>query len=359
MNKSKTFCILPFIHQEIQQNGKVMLCCQAQDSAPLGNLSESTPSELWNCESIKTSRLKLLNNKWPKDCGTCKRDEAEGFQSMRETSNKAFKQHSDSPIHMLEDGEMPNFELKFIGIRHSNFCNLKCIYCDHNYSTSWGFDPITKEVQTPFPDENKGLIDYIEQHTDGLEEIYIAGGEPLIDFRHLELLELLVKEKAPKIRLVYNSNLTSLKIKGVDLIPLWKNFKYVSISASIDDFGTRFEKIRSGAKWSTVSKNLHKLIENQIELEIFVTVTTKNYIYLTDFFRHLNLEFGIPLTNIVLNILRSPESLNIQSLCKKEKEIGDKKLKVFLKEILIKNPKGSTLPRLYSEIKSTIELKSW
>jgi MoaA/NifB/PqqE/SkfB family radical SAM enzyme len=161
---------------------------------------------------------------------------------MRKISNKAFKHHFDVPALIQEDGEMPKFNLRFIGIRRSNFCNLKCIYCDHNYSTSWGIDAITKKIQTPFTGGNQGLLSYVEEHSETLEEIYIAGGEPLIDFRHLELLEMLIKKKATKVRLVYNSNLTSFKIKGVDLIPLWKNFRHVSISASIDDFGQRFEK---------------------------------------------------------------------------------------------------------------------
>jgi sulfatase maturation enzyme AslB (radical SAM superfamily) len=94
-------------------------------------------------------------------------------------------------------------------------------------------------------------------------------------------------------------------------------------------------------------------------LEIFITVTTENYLYLTDFFDYLKSEFSLPFEKIVLNILRPPESLNIQCLPLKKKQLGDKKLKIFMKEILLKTPKGTALPRLYTEIKSTIELQTW
>lgn len=355
MNKSTTFCILPFIHQEVQQDGKVLLCCRAQDFESLGNLHTSSASELWNCESIKSSRLKVLNDEWPTNCGTCKREEADGLISLRNQVNENFKHHLSTPNSMLEDGELPEFKLKFIGLRHSNLCNLKCIYCDHNSSSSWGFDKITKQIQTPFPQGNKELLSYVEEHINELEEIYIAGGEPLIDIRHLELLEMLIDKKATQLRLVYNSNLTSLKIKGVDLIPLWKQFKQVRISASIDDYGLRFEETRQGAKWKNVSKNINLLMENNIDLEIFITVMTKNYMHLSEFFEILRTEFKIPFEKITLNILRKPLNLNIETIPKNEMNIANRKLKIFLKELLIKSSHGFPLPRLYFDIKALIE----
>ena len=50
--ESKTFCVMPWIHQFTNQVSKVKLCCLDSDK-PIGDLSKNTLKELWNSENIK------------------------------------------------------------------------------------------------------------------------------------------------------------------------------------------------------------------------------------------------------------------------------------------------------------------
>jgi hypothetical protein len=68
------------------------------------------------------------------------------------------------------------------------------------------------------------------------------------------------------------------------LLELWKQFKKVKISCSIDDLGERNSYIRSGTKWSDVLTSLDKLQANSwIETSICQTVSIYNAYYLPEF----------------------------------------------------------------------------
>ena len=50
---SKTFCILPWIHQHTWPNGDVYPCCIYKSSNPLGNMEEQPLEEIWNNKKTK------------------------------------------------------------------------------------------------------------------------------------------------------------------------------------------------------------------------------------------------------------------------------------------------------------------
>ena len=46
MQKSKTFCIKPWIHMATYTTGEALMCCVAKEAA--GNLNRDTIEEFWN-----------------------------------------------------------------------------------------------------------------------------------------------------------------------------------------------------------------------------------------------------------------------------------------------------------------------
>ena len=68
---SKTFCIMPWVHQYVGPTGDVKPCCVYQHEAELGNLKHDTLKEIWNSDATKELRLKLLNNETIYKLYTC------------------------------------------------------------------------------------------------------------------------------------------------------------------------------------------------------------------------------------------------------------------------------------------------
>jgi sulfatase maturation enzyme AslB (radical SAM superfamily) len=145
--------------------------------------------------------------------------------------------------------------LQFVDIRHSNFCNLKCRYCGPHFSSQW-----SAELNLPIIPKVDIMALKNQLITDDLQWMYFTGGEPLINSDHWELLQDIVDSgRSDNISLMYNTNLTTIKYKNINIIELWKKFKSVLIQCSIDAIGEPLEYIRSGTKWATVENNLTQL----------------------------------------------------------------------------------------------------
>jgi organic radical activating enzyme len=102
-------------------------------------------------------------------------------------------------------------------------CNLKCRSCGHIFSSQWYQDqaklagPEWKDRNTVLNYAGRTETDMwtqLEPHLDYVEQIYFAGGEPLLMEEHYNILEELVKRKRFDVRLIYNTNFTHTDLKG-------------------------------------------------------------------------------------------------------------------------------------------------
>ena len=63
-------------------------------------------------------------------------------------------------------------------------------------------------------------------------DYYFTGGEPTINQKHRELLDLIIERGvADRVTLEYNTNMAGIPSK---VFEQWKHFKYVQIGMSID-----------------------------------------------------------------------------------------------------------------------------
>ena len=58
------------------------------------------------------------------------------------------------------------------------------------------------------------MWEQLEPHLDHVEQIYFAGGEPLMMEEHYNILEELVRRKRFDVRLIYNTNFTHTELRG-------------------------------------------------------------------------------------------------------------------------------------------------
>lgn len=174
--------------------------------------------------------------------------------------------------------------LQFVDIRNTNLCNLKCRSCGPHASSQWA-----KELGS-----NNAIVHQDLQPwksillTDSLHWLYFTGGEPMISHDHWQLLqELIVNNRAKDITLLYNTNLTTLYFKNIQIQKLWTKFKSVNISCSIDAVGKPLEYIRSGANWAQIKKNLNQLAElKNITITLTPVISVLNIWFMPDFFQY-------------------------------------------------------------------------
>jgi hypothetical protein len=156
----------------------------------------------------------------------------------------------------------------------------------------------------------------MQEHVPHLDQIYFAGGEPLIMEEHTRILKLLIEKGNTGVRLIYNTNLNELRYKRESVLELWKHFPNVCVAASLDDMGARAEIIRSGTDWAQVEQNIRDLKTQcpHIDFMISPTLSMMNIWNFTRFHRYMVESGFISAQDFNLNILQGPQDYRIDML---------------------------------------------
>jgi sulfatase maturation enzyme AslB (radical SAM superfamily) len=251
-------------------------------------------------------------------CTRCYEQEESGFFSGRKSANKHHGHH----IKKLEENP---FEMTYWDIRFSNLCNLKCRSCGHIFSSQWYQDqaklagPAWKEQNTVLNYAGRTETDMwtqLEPHLDYVEQIYFAGGEPLLMEEHYNILNELVKRGRFDVRLIYNTNFTHTDLKGNSVFEYWKQFKSVAVGASLDGMNHYGEYIRKGTDWAIVEQNRRDMINTcpQVDFYISPTLSIMNAWHLPDFHRDWVAKGLLRAQDLNVNILQDPAHLRINVL---------------------------------------------
>jgi radical SAM protein with 4Fe4S-binding SPASM domain len=320
--ESDNFCMLPWIHLHAWPDGRAYPCCLGRAAHPVGNFKEKSMREIWNDEPMRLMRQNMLADKPCLECGDCYEQEGAGFTSMRNNSNKSFGHHVAEIDKTLPDGSLPDMRLHYWDVRFSNICNLKCRSCGSIFSSRWYDDDVKlwgRELRPRVQFAGRHEEDVWEQmqeHVPHLDQIYFAGGEPLIMEEHNRILRLLIEKGNTRVRLVYNTNLTELKFKKQSVLDLWKHFPTICVAASLDDMGDRAAVIRSGTDWAQVEQNIRDLKAQcpHIDFMISPTLSIMNIWNFTRFHRYMVESGFIQAKDFNLNILQGPDSYRIDML---------------------------------------------
>ena len=295
LTESNTFCIYPWIHLHAYPTGEAYPCCHAEMGVgQIGNCRTHTLEQIWNGEKQTKLRVDMLSETANPACGRCYEQEDSGFFSGRKSANKHHGHHIDRASNTKENGTVDQFEMTYWDIRFSNLCNLKCRSCGHIFSSQWYQDQ-AKLAGSDWKDRNTVLnyagrteTDMWEQlspHLNYVEQIYFAGGEPLLMEEHYNILEELVRRKRFDVRLIYNTNFTHTELKGSSVFEYWKQFDSVAVGASLDASGVRGEYIRKGTNWAVVEQNRRDMLAICPDVDFYIspTLSIMNAWHLTDF----------------------------------------------------------------------------
>jgi MoaA/NifB/PqqE/SkfB family radical SAM enzyme len=343
---SKTFCIFPWIHQYVGPRGDVKPCCVYDHDAELGSLKKNSLDEIWNNVETKEMRLQFLRGEQHSKCGICnnRSDIGDSFYNLY---NQIFFENNTDVQQIVAntnpDGSVGNHKLFYIDVRFNNLCNLKCRSCAPHFSTSWVSDhrklynrkelsAVDDGYQFPGKTETQAL-DEIIPHLSDAEMIYFAGGEPLMQKEHYDVLDKLIEVGNLDLEIRYNTNFTNLKLKNYnDAIYYWKHFKNVNVHASLDGNHKKAEYWRSGTDWDLIVKNRECLLSEcpHVNFKISFTLSWVNAHNLVEFHREWVEKGYITPDHIMINPLDTPHYYCLKNIPEwKKKEIED----LFLDQI--------------------------
>jgi MoaA/NifB/PqqE/SkfB family radical SAM enzyme len=310
LKDSKTFCIYPWIHLHAYPTGEAYPCCHAEMAYPVGNARFKTLEEIYRDAPMRELRKDMLNERPNPACGRCYEQEESGFFSGRKSANKHHGHH----VKRIDSDE---FQMTYWDIRFSNLCNLSCRSCGSIFSSSWYQDqailagPAWSASNRALNFAGRNRTDMWEQlipHLDYVEQIYFAGGEPLMMEEHYNILDELERRGRFDVRLIYNTNFTQTKLKDREVFDYWRKFDSVAVGASLDAMGPRAEYIRNGTAWDQVERNRELMMKTcpQVDFYISPTLSIMNALHLPDFHRAWVDKGYIRPQDLNVNILQDP-----------------------------------------------------
>ena len=293
LNDSKVFCMFPWLHLNVTPKGDIYPCCNHDYMNPIGNSKISSLKETFNNPKMKELRLNMLNGIPTKDCEFCYKHESTGPYSFRTYSLEQFSNRFEEIVPFTNaDGSVDDFKMRYFDVRFSNICNFKCRTCSAEFSSQWAAESRLYDTNHPIlfhADDGKGqLLEEVLSHVHNIDLAYFAGGEPLITEEHYIILEEMIRQGRTDITLRYNTNASSIKYKHHDILSLWKHFKKIELSCSIDHYGERAEWLRHGTDWGQIETNLLAFRNlDYVSFQMNTVFSIFNYSTIGDFYEYL------------------------------------------------------------------------
>ena len=239
-------CVLPFHHMAIRPDGGIRPCCYFREETVPKDLTTAHPDP-FNHPFLADIRERMLNDEYVEGCSKCYADEEASGKSMRTDMNSPT---TDFGLPVKGRGTIP--KLTNLDLAFSNVCNNKCRMCGPDLSTQWYSD--AKKMSYGF--EQRGILarnSIIEDYELGdLRFIKMLGGEPLMEQE--KFIKLLKKCNLSKLVILLVTNTTQRP--NEELTEMLKQCKKITITFSIDSYGTMNDFLRKGSNWKQVEENV-------------------------------------------------------------------------------------------------------
>jgi len=289
LKESKTFCLAPWLSIHTWPDGKTYPCCVWNSGEPVGNINDESLDKLWNNDVMKKTRVGMLKGEKISSCRRCYNLEETGDGSYRKRINNEHW----GKIHYIDntdvDGNLNIMNLHLWDIRISNFCNFKCRSCGFGLSSSWysdakalGQNPEKALINI---NDKASFMDMLEPHYNCVDEIYFAGGEPLIMPEHYQILDKLIELGRTDVNIRYSTNFSKLSFKGKHIFDYWKKFPNLELYISIDGVGKIGEYVRKGYDDKIFNQNIIDYKNSGIrhtDYAYAITYGALNYLHLFD-----------------------------------------------------------------------------
>ena len=274
-------------------------CCKAYPERINLDWLEKNPGQLFYTKTMLQDRQLMLNDKPCDSCDFgCYKYERQGLPSQR---NKV------DPYGTITDIQHP---LKHLDIALSTDCNLTCLYCDPEFSTSWhkdietngAYDLATRKTTgknwatlwAKMKQKNRStgtkffnlLLTEIKLAKD-LDSISIAGGEPLLN-NNIDDLVKVAGDK--KITIITGLGISDIRLEN--FLKKYKN-KNIIFKVSCETTGNYFEFLRYGNKWQNFLQKIKKISDHNFKIRFGATITNITLLDFPNFYDMFGKDYEI------------------------------------------------------------------
>jgi len=304
----------PWTHTYLSPQSERRLCCASREpaqsftqyidtAAGSGVYAPVSLEEWWNGPHLRQVRRQMMAGNAPPECEVCNH-KLLNTDVYRTYFWHLFQHHYDEIWDTTDETGATTMRPVSWDYRFSNLCNFKCRMCGDMLSSSWEaesrrdgsvdmtnprnawmMEPVRTQMRRWQEDEASAeFMAGIENNT--IEEIYWAGGEPLMFEQHWDAMaEIIRRGRGPFVYARYNTNLSRIEYKGVKLVDILGGLRDWQVCASIDGVGQPGEYIRTGLKYSEWHDNLlaiKKIARHRRQLKLDLTLTMPGMLGLTD-----------------------------------------------------------------------------
>jgi organic radical activating enzyme len=313
---SKSFCILPWLSVTVNTKGEITPCCISDTVLMDANAVNEHGHGVLNSQPFKTMRKMMMLGVLPESCKQCS---VSGKKTLREVKNESLinkisKIDIDRIENTSKNGSISDPKIRYVDVRASNICNLKCRTCSPVFSSR-----IQQEEKSVIKFSKPLNLTKRPEILSELKEIYFAGGEPLITEDHYKILESLPND----VSVIYNTNFTVTSFKNFSVFDFWEKKDKLFVSVSLDEIGNRLSYLRHGSDYDKIIENFktfHKRIPNSFEkIKISITLSIFNIFYLHEILEDFEKHNLVKPENISINFLYYPSYFRCNNF---EKELG-------------------------------------
>ncbi len=302
------FCWAPFRQMLLSPTGAIHPCCY-HFGVRYGQ-SQDELAKIWNGKVIRKLRREFLNGE-PRTCRS---------RIANLSCHKEFEHLADQ----AEISEVIRRPPTRLDLRLGGQCNLKCLMCDVWQQPNDRFDNSFLWSQG-----SQEIFPY-------LKEVEFAGGEPFIQKRVFQLIELIIATN-PSVAFSFISNGHIPKFKPV--LALLDRIQLKKIQVSLDAIDPKtYQQIRIGGHASVPRRTLEQLLDyrksRDFELKVSFCILRQNWRDIPDMLqfcheKRLQIEFQYahydPSSQASLNTLNSLELQGVlQEIASWELEDGDR-----------------------------------
>ncbi len=306
--KNQSICSLPWTGFELEPNGVVKNCIISK--AGIGNVNDTHIKDIMLGDKNTKLKKQMLDDSQPSNCSGCYLQEKDRNAISSISSRLYYHKEIAAKTKMSLYDDVKNFELKHVDLRWTNACNQACVYCGPTYSSKW-----EQELGRPVKSNREAkqeVKDYVFENIGQLENVYLAGGEPMLMKENVEFLRLL-KDKNPNCTVRVNTNLSTTATGIFDLLCSFKNLHW---TVSVETIEQEYEYIRHHGSWKDFCENLRtiKSLDHKISFNMLHFIL--NYKSVHKCIDYLKGE-GFHDNSFVLGPLYKPKYFNNLNLPKK------------------------------------------
>lgn len=267
---SNNFCALPFGHTRIGTTGDFAVCCYHLTPEPYRiNINNNKIDHWLESDYLKEVKQSFRDGQQHPGCSTCWKSENLGLSSMRNRITNEYQ--------ILGVNESTNYPVN-IEIQLGNLCNLKCLMCNENWSSSILAENIKLKINThqqkDFQWSSEGFDNLEEIIAQGPRVLNIRGGEPFYNKDLLQIIENLSTKACNQTVLHITTNATQWSDRWTKALT---RFKLIRIMFSIDAIGDLYEYIRFPASWTDTQTNINEMVKcSNIKPMVHCTVQNLN-----------------------------------------------------------------------------------